>query len=633
MDAPRSLIGVVVLALALALPASAGAGGYFTPQPLALDSLPSGAEHVAVGDFDGDGRDDIAASVGDEIVVRLNASAPGDTDATFTAGPTLPTSQPVTDLVAADFNRDGRDDLIAARGATAVMRTFFSGTQGVLGHQGSVGVLADEVEAADLDGDGVVDLAYTSSSGGEAAWVRSMTPAGATTLSGVFDATPVSGPANLVVVGNSGIPDLALSDGTNHIHWLKNGSTPGSASFTDAVSGFLYLGVSALAPVQADGDAIDELAVSAPNAIGLVDLTGASPQTLPALDVGVLPEAMAGGDLDGQGDNDELLTVDTGGTLTAYEDLSNSPTQETIFPLGTSGTAATMALGSFSGDTAQDVAIGLAGSATKLQVGVSRSHVNPTPTSLAFGDQIVGTQSPSQRVTLSNDGWAPLTVLGALTTPVANGADFGSNAGDCLGIFLPFGIGSCAVDVRFTPGAAGARFGTLEFQTPFRATEPTVVLSGNGTTGPIFPQGPPGNQGPQGNAGTNGAAGPAGTNGATGPQGPAGANGATGAKGATGATGAPGKNGGASCTRAAKGARTVCEVTLTATKKTSVEATLTGATKVYAQVTGLKGFRKGAKLRMVTQRDVGPGVYRLQFILRRSTKVPSTQVSFPATVR
>jgi len=104
-------------------------------------------------------------------------------------------------------------------------------------------------------------------------------------------------------------------------------------------------------------------------------------------------------------------------------------------------------------------------------IGVA-SHSGVSPSTLSFGNQGVGTTSAPQVVTVSNQGDAPLAI-GAVTT---NGpfAEFGNcNAGSSLQSGQ-----SCAVQVTFTPTAAGPATGALAFAEG--TSTATVSLSGTG---------------------------------------------------------------------------------------------------------------------------------------------------------
>ena len=91
-----------------------------------------------------------------------------------------------------------------------------------------------------------------------------------------------------------------------------------------------------------------------------------------------------------------------------------------------------------------------------------------SPATLTFADQLVGSTSATQTVTLTNAGTAKLTV-GTITTT----ADFTHPSKTCTAT-LAAGS-SCNINVAFAPKAAGALSGTLTV-----GTNGTVALSGTG---------------------------------------------------------------------------------------------------------------------------------------------------------
>jgi Bacterial Ig domain len=109
--------------------------------------------------------------------------------------------------------------------------------------------------------------------------------------------------------------------------------------------------------------------------------------------------------------------------------------------------------------------------------------VSVTPTSLTFGNQLTGTTSASQNLTLSNTGTAAFASI-TLTFSSAgfsrfNGGGFPANAPNC-GVTLAAGQ-SCRIKVRFAPGTAtGAVSGMLTITGIVPVTGSPVQLSGTG---------------------------------------------------------------------------------------------------------------------------------------------------------
>ena len=108
----------------------------------------------------------------------------------------------------------------------------------------------------------------------------------------------------------------------------------------------------------------------------------------------------------------------------------------------------------------------------------SAPAITATPSSVNFGERTVGTTGTSQTVTVKNTGSASLTVSGTSITGT-NGTDFSVESNSCG---TPVAAGaSCALSVRFTPGAAGARSASLSVSHNAAGGATVIGLGGTGT--------------------------------------------------------------------------------------------------------------------------------------------------------
>jgi hypothetical protein len=175
-----------------------------------------GPRSIAVGDFNGDGRLDLATAGGFGSVSVLL----GNGDGTFQAARNYAVPSYAESVAVGDFNGDGLLDLAVAiysdvsvllgngDGTFQAPRTFAGGTR------------LNQVAVADFNGDGLADLVVVGNSG-----TRVLVGNG----DGSFQTTNVSyttGPSGSVAVGDfngDGLPDLAVIDATlNRVYILAN---------------------------------------------------------------------------------------------------------------------------------------------------------------------------------------------------------------------------------------------------------------------------------------------------------------------------------------------------------------------------------------------------------------------------
>ena len=138
----------------------------------------------------------------------------------------------------------------------------------------------------------------------------------------------------------------------------------------------------------------------------------------------------------------------------------------TFTPLADGALSASVSVTDNGGGSPQTVPLAGTGSGTAPVITVS-------PTSLNFGNVVVGTTSPAQTVTLTNSGNGALSI-----TSIVPGTNYGqtNTCGSSLGAGL-----NCTVSVTFTPGASGTLNGTLTITDNANNSPQTVSLTGVGT--------------------------------------------------------------------------------------------------------------------------------------------------------
>jgi hypothetical protein len=138
-----------------------------------------------------------------------------------------------------------------------------------------------------------------------------------------------------------------------------------------------------------------------------------------------------------------------------------------------------LAVGDFNGDGRLDMAIAGTAVSVLLQPGLTGPNATLAPTIVTFANQLLGTASPSQPVTLNNNGTATLNI-----TSIAASANFSET--DNCGSSLPAGS-SCTINVTFVPIDGGKLTGTLSITDNAPGSPQTVTLNGVGTAVTLAP--------------------------------------------------------------------------------------------------------------------------------------------------
>jgi hypothetical protein len=103
-----------------------------------------------------------------------------------------------------------------------------------------------------------------------------------------------------------------------------------------------------------------------------------------------------------------------------------------------------------------------------------------SPTSLAFGSQLVGTTSAPRTVTVTNTGTGTLNLTG-IALGGTNPSQYAIAGGTCpTGASTLAAGGSCTISVTFRPTGGGAKPATLNVNAAFPAASVAVTLSGTG---------------------------------------------------------------------------------------------------------------------------------------------------------
>ena len=318
-------------------------GGY-APAPGSPFTVGSNPQSVVVGDFNGDGNQDLATANendGNVTVLLGNGSggfapAPGSPFAAGT-GPMF--------VVVGDFNGDGVEDLATANfdsgNVTVLLGNGLGGFAPATGSPFSLGVASPQtpepqsLAVGDFNGDGIQDLVTANQGTSNVSILLGNGSGGFTPSMGSpfhAGAAPYS-----VVVGNfhgGKVQDLAVTNSDTNTVTVLAGD--GSGGFT-AVASPLAVGTSPVSMVVGDfnGDGNQDLATAnfASNDVTLLLGNGSggfTEATGSPLAVGTRPYSVVVGDFNGDGIEDLATANDVDGTVTVLLGAKVGNTSQTI---------------------------------------------------------------------------------------------------------------------------------------------------------------------------------------------------------------------------------------------------------------------------------------------------------------
>ncbi len=385
---------------------------------------------AAVGDFNGDGKLDLAVSGpgnGDADIFL------GNGDGTFhEIGITSGTNQ--FQLVTADMNHDGKLDLVGGDGCILLGNgdgTFTSG--GCSAYPQSVPLVGD------LNGDGHLDLALAQTYYPPPPIAAVLLGAGDGTFSksfsfpgGAYQTFPLGGSRG--DFNNDGLLDLIMPNG-----FLLLQSTAG-LSPTSLTFGSQNVG------------------------------TKSSPQAVTLTNVGNSALSITKISIAGTGATNFLQTNNCGTNLKA----GATCTITVVFEPKAGGVFSPSLKVAYTGvGSPQQVALN--------GTGVAPPRVTLQPARLKFATQLVGTTSSTQNATLTNTGTQTVTISNITIT-----GDF-SETNNCP---ASLGVGgACEIQAVFQPKAAGNAYGKVTVTDSATGSPHYVYLSGVGTVITLSPVG------------------------------------------------------------------------------------------------------------------------------------------------
>jgi hypothetical protein len=452
-----------------------------SPSAYGAGSVPWGPNSVAVGDFNGDGKLDLAVADSAENGGESGVSVLlGNGDGTFQSPAIYHAGGVPYGVAVGDFNGDGKLDLVVADSAGSVIVLLGNGDgtfQSPVIY--AAGCSPYSVAVGDFNGDGKLDLAVADSD-----FSYPCGHPGAAVLLGNGDGTfqPAvnygagSWPFSLVVGDFNGDGKLDLvvaNNGSNNVSVLLGN---GNGTFQAAMNYAAGQGPFGLATADLNGDGKLDLAVADSAAgvsvlLGNGDGTFRSPVDYPA---GAQPVSVAVADFNGDGKPDLVVANGFGGDNVSVLLANGNGTFQAAVDWPAGSAPRSVAVGDFNRDGRLDAVASDA--SNSVSVLLQAPAVSLSNTSLEFANQVVGTTSLSENVTLTNTGFLALTI-GTISVTGTNATDFGQiNTCDSG---LPPGA-KCTITLTFTPTQSGPQTAVVTITDNAAGSPQGIALTGTG---------------------------------------------------------------------------------------------------------------------------------------------------------
>jgi hypothetical protein len=442
-----------------------------------LLSAPGNAA-VALGDFNHDGKLDVAA-VAEELQIFL-----GNGDGTFQAPINYAVGDNPYSVAVADFNGDGNLDLAVANFLSSTVSILFGNGDGTFQSQATLNTSTFPLYIAvgDFNGDHKPDLVVLGDDS-----IDIFLNNGDGTFKGPIS-TPQGGSA--LGVGDfdhDGRLDLAVSQSADTNSWVAIFFGNSDGTFTEGASYPIPTQPMSVAVADFRGDGRLDLAIptfiggAVSVLLGNGDGTFQSAVNYPSN----VADWVATGDFNGDGKQDLVVSnfsdngYPTGSVSIFLGNGDGTFKPESVFPAGF--ISGSVAVGDFNGDRKLDV-IDVDSSDDYFLTMMNTGTADFSPTSpVTFPTQLIGTTSAPLGATLTNGGTTAMTVSSVMCC----GGPFKMKKTTCEGSLAPGE--HCTVTADFTARVEGPVSGAVTFKDSASSKPQVVELVGTGTVVELSP--------------------------------------------------------------------------------------------------------------------------------------------------
>jgi hypothetical protein len=308
----------------------------------------SSVRDAAAGDFNGDGRLDLAVSISAGVQMFLGNGTGDDGDGTFTAGAVAAGGSTTRGIVAADFDEDGLLDVALVNGGSNTISVFRGLGNGTLqaGVTYAVGSSPSRAFVGDFNEDGIWDLAVTNNVSDTISILRGQGSGGKGNGAFLAASSFSAGDAPLGLAGgdfnDDGVIDLAVAANNSAVGvsvLLGNGAGGiGNGTFAAPVSHPFGSTARDVGVADMNGDGIADLLASAGSGDGVAVFFGSGSgglgdgafvygKTVPGDD---FPNQMVVGDFAEDGRPDCLATFNNTNSVLLYESVCSPQFSTTV---------------------------------------------------------------------------------------------------------------------------------------------------------------------------------------------------------------------------------------------------------------------------------------------------------------